>query len=234
MTEAREISKERLEEIQNGHKATAEWFKARNERVTTDRFIERADLLAHIAFQQAALEAASARVAELEANRWTPVGDNHHNAAMCPHCNPAYGANIARATASSAEAARLLGVQGLLRTNLERVTEHLESWRRESPTEATSETDAALWCAREVLKALAPPGVSGGEYPPFEPNAGTIARATDAALRDSVEILPEPPPAPAPEPASTEAWLAACIVFPTDGPKALHFAHALDRLRGRG
>ncbi len=55
--------------------------------------------------------------AELEAERFSPVGDNHHNAALCPHC----GAPLRKA----------LGRIKELEAELENANADRDEWERE-------------------------------------------------------------------------------------------------------
>lgn len=106
-----------------------------------------------------------------------------------------YNASVEMGTASEADTARLREVVEAAR-NMPRRTPG--SGGAETPHQFTIDA-GHVWQLDRALKkldqALAPPsGVV--EHPPFEPNASTIARASDAALWASVEVLPESPSAP--------------------------------------
>lgn len=42
-----------------------------------------------------------AEVERLQAERFTPLGDNHHNAALCPYCSPKIRAELDRYSAAA-------------------------------------------------------------------------------------------------------------------------------------
>lgn len=87
-----------------------------------------------------------AALAEAERRKWAPLGDNHHNAAACPHCSPASIIAEQTARAGRAEADR-----DALLAKIARAEARCESFERVG-------RDLVVSTARQIRAALTEEG----------------------------------------------------------------------------
>lgn len=74
----------------------------------------------------------------------------------------------------------------LERDTLDRVTGHLETWANDHPDERTSEIDAAIYCARQLLRASLSPAAT-----PVSEAGPDWMEAQQVRKRRGVEIMQE-------------------------------------------
>lgn len=109
-----------LHEIKRRHRETQEYYEQLKQdsgeplRATGPQVHQdRAELIEMLNSALSTLSAESARVKELEAElaairgvQFSPTGDNHHNAWLCPHCNPGTESPLSLTKRIEAESAR--------------------------------------------------------------------------------------------------------------------------------